>query len=84
MVSAEHGRLGRGERSDVSIRVISWLRVFTDKIGDRMPTSTAVHLPSCLTKSDVYALAFDDLTEGGLKCCGMSTFYEIWQSTFPM
>ena len=48
-----------------------------------MPTSTAIHLPSCLTKSDVYSLAFDDLTQWGLECCAISTFYEIWQSTFP-
>lgn len=83
VVLAEHGRLGRGERSNASVRVISWLQGFADKVGDRMPTSTAIHLPSCLTKSDVYSLAFDDLTQGGLECCGISTFYEIWQSTFP-
>ncbi len=48
-----------------------------------MPTSTDVHLPSCLTKADVYALAVDDLSQGGLKCCKPSTFYEIWRSEFP-
>ena len=83
VVLVEHGSLGRGARSNVSVRVISWLRVFCDKVGDKMPMSTAIHLPSCLTKSDVYSLAFHDLTQGGLECCGISTFYEIWQSTFP-
>ena len=58
VVLAEHGRLGRGERSDVSVRVISWLRVFVDKIGDRMPTSTAVHLPSCLNKVRCVCFSF--------------------------
>ena len=47
---AEHGRLGRSETRDASVRVTSWLRTFTDKVGDRMPTSTDIHLPSCLTK----------------------------------
>ena len=61
VVVAEHGRLGRREISDGSIRVISWLRTFFDKVGDRMPMSTAIHLPSCLTKLDVYSLAYDDL-----------------------
>ena len=28
IVIAEHGRLGRGEVSDISVRLISWLRIF--------------------------------------------------------
>lgn len=82
VVRAEHGRLGRGKVSDISIRVISWLRIFVDKVGDRMPTSMVTHLPSCLTKADVYCLAYDDLTQGGLECCKISTFYEIWKNNF--
>lgn len=78
VLRAEHGRFGRSETSDVSVRVISWLRIFVEKVGDRMPTSMAIHLPSCLTKSDVFALATDELSQGGLKCCKLSTFYEIW------
>ena len=80
---AEHGRLGKVETSDASIRVISWLCSFVQKVGDRMPTSMAIHLPSCLTKSDVFTLASDDLCQGGLKCCKLSTFYEIWKHEFP-
>lgn len=83
MVRTEHGRLGRKDTSDGTIRVISWLRIFFDKVGDRMPTSTMIHLPSCLTKADVFTLATDDLTQGGLKCCKISTFYEVWKREFP-
>lgn len=82
VVVAEHGRLGRCEISDSSIRVTSWLRTFSEKVGDRMPTSTAIHLPACLTKADVYSLASDDLSQGGLECCSISTFYEIWNRNF--
>ena len=82
VVMAEHGRLGRGEISGVSVRVISWLRIFVDKVGDKMPTSMVTHLPSCLTKADVYCLAYDDLTQGGLECCKISTFYKIWKENF--
>ncbi len=53
---AEHGRTGRCEITNSSIRVIIWLRTFSKKVGDRMPTSSAIHLPSCLTKADVYTL----------------------------
>ena len=80
---AEHGRLGRCEISNSNIRVTSWLRAFSDKVGDRMPTSAVIHLPACLTKADVYALANDDLSQGNLRCCSISTFYEIWNRSFP-
>ena len=82
VVLTEHGRLGRGEISDISIRVISWMHMFVDKVGDKMPTSMVTHLPSCLTKADVYSLAHDDLTQGGLECCKISTFYNIWKQNF--
>lgn len=83
VVLAEHGRLGRCDITNSSIRVVSWLRTFSDKVGDRMPTSTAIHLPACLTKADVYSLASDDLSQGGLRCCSISTFYDIWKKSFP-
>ena len=46
----EHGRLGRSGTTDMSIRVISWLRSFIAKVGDKMPTSSDIHLPSCLSQ----------------------------------
>jgi len=33
--------------------------MFFKKVGDHMPVKTEVHLPSCLTKGDVYALAVE-------------------------
>lgn len=79
----EHGRLGAGQTGECTVRAVSWLRIFVKKVGDRMPTSEDIHLPSCLTKADVFALAEDDLTQGGMKCCAMSTFYQIWKDEFP-
>ena len=69
IIAAEHGLLGKSQVRDASIRVTSWLRTFVEKVGDKMPTSMDIHLPSCLTKSDV--------------CCNMSTFYNIWKRDFP-
>ena len=83
VVLTEHGRLGKGSYSSTIIRVISWLRMFFNKVGDHMPAKVEIHLPSCLTKGDVYALAIDDLSQGGLECCKKSTFYELWQVEFP-
>lgn len=83
VVIAEHGRYGTSCLTDSTIRVVSWLRSFFHKIGDRMPTKEQIHLPSCLTRADVYALAVDDLTQGGLQCCKRSTFYDVWKTNFP-
>ena len=83
VILAEHGLRGIRRSSCAQIRLISWLRTFIHKVGDKLPMSDEIHLPSCLTKGDVYALAVDDLTQGGLECSGMSTFYEVWKSEFP-
>lgn len=84
VVISEHGRLGKGCLSDSTIRMISWMRMFIAKVGDRMPMKDDIHLPSCLTKADVYALAVDELSQGGLMySCQKSTFYQVWQTQFP-
>ena len=85
VVTAEHGLLGvpQSHRACERIRLVSWLRIFVEKVGDKLPMSDDIHLPSCLTKGDVYTLASDDLTQGGLSCCKISTFYDIWKSEFP-
>ena len=66
VIFAEHGRQGKGCFSDATIRLISWLRLFIAKVGDKLPTKEGIHLPSCLTKADIYALASDDLSQGVL------------------
>ena len=78
----EHGRQGITHPMECTVRAMSWMRVFFQKLGDKMPTKDSIHLPSCLTKADVYCLAYDDLTEGGLSCPSSSTFYRIWATEF--
>lgn len=82
VVAAAHGLVGTRHSKSTSIRVVSWLRMFIKKVGDYMPTSIDIHLPSCLTKADVYALTLDDLSQGGLDCCKRSTFYDVWKAEF--
>lgn len=83
VVRVEHGRQGLVQPRDRTLRATSWLRSFVEKVGDRMPMQSVLHLPSCLTKADVYGLACDDLTQGGMQCCSVSTFYELWLKEFP-
>lgn len=78
----EHGLTGRIRPSESTLRLQSWLRSFFQKMGDQMPMSKTIHLPSCLTKVDVYELAKEDLTQGGLECCSESTMYDIWKKEF--
>lgn len=63
-ITIEHGRQGLVRPSDASVRALSWMEIFFKKVGDQMPTKNSTHLPSCLTKADVYGLAFDDLNAG--------------------
>ena len=84
IIVAEHGRLGKACFSDATIRMISWLRLFIAKVCDKMPTKEEIHLPSCLTKADIYALVSDELSHGGIQqSCMKSKFYQIWQTHFP-
>lgn len=83
VVVAEHGLTGKSIQGEATLRLISWMRSFFGKIADHMPMGNDLHLPSCLTKADVYELAKDDLTQGGLTCCSPSHMYQVWKSEFP-
>ena len=81
-VTIEHGRQGLRSCRDSTVRAASWLGMFVDKVGDRMPTDGTIHLPSCLTKSDVYNLAQEDLSQGGIPMCSRSSFFRLWKNDF--
>lgn len=82
ILQIEHGRQGLRSCRDSTVRATSWLRIFVDKVGDRMPTDGTIHLPSCLTKSDVYNLAQEDLSQGGVPMCSRSSFFRLWKNDF--
>ncbi len=82
LVVIEHRNKGFHGRRCFTIQVSVWLSSFVKKVGDYMPTDGSVHLPSCLTKSDVYELACEDLKEGNLVVCSRSTFFEMWNKEF--
>ena len=80
---AQHGHLGSSRVTAVTLRTTSWMSSFFHKVGDHMPMFCDIHLPSCLTKLDVFELACDDLLQGGLECSSLSQFYSIWSTEFP-
>ena len=85
VLEVEHGRKGIVQPSEGTLRMISWLKIFAKKVGDRMPMSQDIHLPSCLSKIDIYNLASDDLMQGSAgrgSCISMSNFYSLWEEKF--
>ena len=68
--------LGRKFSHGHVVRAKTWLDMFINKLGDHMPTDGTIHLPSCLTKSDIYELASEDLGDGGINTvCSKSSFF---------
>lgn len=82
IVQVEHGLLGRKFSHGPVIRAKMWLHMFITKLGDQMPTDGKIHLPSCLTKSDIFELASEDLSVGGVSVCSKSSFFELWKKEF--
>lgn len=82
VVLIEHGRKGMCYTSAASTNISSWMSSFFKKVGDRMPMKEMIHLPSCLSKQDVYSIACDDLEGNGLATCGRSTFFQLWKSQY--
>ena len=82
IVQVEHGLLGRKFSHGPVIRAKMWLHMFITKLGDQMPTDGKIHLPSCLTKSDIFELASEDLSVGGVSVCSKSSFLELWKKEF--
>ena len=85
VVAVQHGREGIIQPQERTLRMTCWLKMFTEKVGDRMPMSDDLHMPSCLTKIDIYNLAIDDLMLGaaeGTPCTSLSSFYALWEDKF--
>ena len=86
VVDVQHGRQGIVQPQEHTLRMTSWLKMFTEKVGDRMPMNKDLHLPSCLTKFDIYInLACEDLMQGStgrVQCISLSTYYNLWDEKF--
>ena len=63
----------------------AWMESYFKRIGDRMPHTQQVHLPSFLSKLNVYHQMMDELTQQGLtdeKQLSLSHFYALWNKRF--
>ncbi|XP_066302145.1 uncharacterized protein [Branchiostoma lanceolatum] len=60
-----------------------WLETMAAKIGDKMPDSTTVHLPHCLTMEDVFNLYKEDHEARVPAPLGRSQFFKMWRKELP-
>lgn len=78
-----HGNQGRKRPTTKSFDASAWMENYFSKMGDHMPDSNRIHLPSFLTKREVYQRMCGELSEDGIKeIISLSTFYELWDRDY--
>ena len=78
-----HGNRGMKRPSDKTFDASAWMNDYFSRMGDHMPDSNRIHLPSFLTKREVYKKMCDDLYEDGIKeIISLSTFYDLWEREY--
>lgn len=64
----------------------AWLSSYAKRIGEKMPHTQQIHLPSFLTKMAVYDMMVIELTEQALlknEIISLSHVYGMWVTEFP-
>ena len=78
-----HGNQGVKRTTTKSNDASAWMKNYFEQMGDHMPDNNRIHLPSFLTKREVYQRMMSDLTDCGIKkIISLSTFYDLWERDF--
>ena len=67
----------RGPKVQVSM---AWLEKFSSEFGDKMPDSDRIHLPSSMSRKDIYDRMCAELTEAGDKPSSLTRFLYLWRT----
>lgn len=81
-----HGNQGRKRVNTKKESVAAWMERYFNLIGDKMPDSKQIHLPSWETQKDIHLRYCQDMQLCGIEqeeISGISTFYKIWIEQFP-
>lgn len=65
--------------------VSTWMDVYFNLIGDKMPHKNQLHLPSWETQKDIYYRYVGDMRNHGIsedEIAGISIFYKVWTDEF--
>lgn len=80
-----HGNSGCVRSSEKTDDAKAWMKVFFDSIGEHMPHTKQTHLPSFLTKGEVYQRMISEMEESGIEesaVISRSQFYSLWDLHF--
>lgn len=72
--STRNGMLGIA-----ALEALAWLEEFGSTYGDKLPNSTQIHLPSCLTKETVYQRMAEELKSQRVDVVSYSHFLRLWR-----
>lgn len=82
-VKIAHGNQGVKRPTNKTMEAAAWMNSYFTRMGDHMPDSDRIHLPSFLTKGEVYQKMYEELSEMGItNIISRSTFYELWDKDF--
>lgn len=82
--TAEHGNSTSSRSSPKRDQLIAWLRVFVNGLCDEMPHTGHRHLPTGLTRKDVFEEYKRDQQLSGGETCSLNYFYEVLRVDFPL
>ncbi|XP_072050017.1 uncharacterized protein [Amphiura filiformis] len=69
----------KGVRTEKSNKAVVWLRKFASEFGDQMPDDDKTHLPSSMTRNDVYDRYVTDMEDMKESPCSKATFFVYWR-----
>ena len=84
-ITAKNTSLRTRRKTDRVEIASAWMESYFKRIGDRMPHTQQVHLPSFLSKNIVYQQMLEELAQqglGGEKMLSLSHFYALWNDHF--
>lgn len=85
VAKVSHRNVGQLRQTTKTTDAIAWMNSYFQMIGEHMPDCDRIHLPSFLTKRDVYERMVAELRENGLdekEIISLSQFYSVWESQF--
>ena len=78
-------RVGRQLKSRRNLASMLWFEEYVNSMADSMPNEVKKHLPSCLTKKEVYANYQQSFKDGDIQCkkaLSYTQFNRMWTKEF--
>ena len=66
-----------------SNEALGWMANFFDRVGDRLPDKSAIHLPSMLTIKCIYSRMNEEIHAQDSDVISQAQFYHLWKEFYP-